>query len=54
VGDNDQRDIKPTRQLFNPECCALEGGVVIEIRETATEIRRLRPEDAALYREIHT
>jgi ribosomal protein S18 acetylase RimI-like enzyme len=52
VGDNDQRDIKPTRQLFNPECCALEGGVVIEIRETATEIRRLRPEDAALYREI--
>jgi len=25
---------------------------VIEIRETATEIRRLRPEDAALYREI--
>ena len=26
--------------------------MVIEIRETATEIRRLRPEDAALYREI--
>ena len=24
VADNDQRDIKPTRQLFNPEYCALE------------------------------